>query len=184
MVRYRAVVFTALLVPLLAACSSSYSTGVQPTLSASAVPPSVSSSPLPATGGATDCATLASAADVTAIVGEPVTGPTSASSNAIPGLQATACAYAAPDGSVGFSFGQGPNAGTVQTVFQTSKQAQGGEDVSGLGDSAYFSAADHNLLVIKGTSFLSVGVVLSSLSDPAKEKAAVVALAQKVLAGL
>jgi len=69
-------------------------------------------------------------------------------------------------------------------VFQQSKQAQGGEDVPGLGDSAYYSASDHNLLVIRGTAFLSVGVVLASISDSTKEKAADVALAQKVLARL
>jgi hypothetical protein len=34
--------------------------------------------------------------------------------------------------------------------------------------------------VIQGTTFLSVGVVLASISDPAQEKAADVALAQKI----
>jgi hypothetical protein len=85
---------------------------------------------------------------------------------------------------VAFSFGHGPNESTVQVVFQQSKQAQGGQDVPGLGDSAYFSPADHNLLAIQGTTFVSVGVILSSMSDPTKEQEADVALAQKVLGGL
>jgi hypothetical protein len=168
-----------LLAFLVAACSSNSS--VRPTLSASLQPPTTgSASPVPPAGGATDCATLASAAEVSAIVGESVAEPTSASANNIPGLQATGCAYVAADGSVAFSFGQGPNEATVQTVFQGSKLAQGGEDVSGLGDSAYYSPTDHNLLVIQGTTFLSVGIILASISDPAQEKGADVALAQKI----
>jgi hypothetical protein len=162
----------------LSACSSN-SSGPLPSLSASIQPPST-----PPAGGSTDCATLASAADVSAIVGETVTGPTSASTNAIPGLQATACDYVATDGTVAFSFGHGPNESTVQIVFQQSKQAQGGQPVTGVGDSAYFSPGDHNLLAIQGTTFVSVGVILSSMSDPTKEEEADVALAQKVLGGL
>jgi hypothetical protein len=163
----------------LAACSSSTNTPPQ-SPPASSQPPA-SSSPGPVGGGSTDCASLASAAEVSAIVGETVTGPNSAStSNAVPGLQATACQFTAADGTAGFSFGEGPNASTVSLVFQQSKQAQGGEDVAGLGDSAYWSASDHNLLAIQGTKFLSVGCLLASLSDPAAEKAAVVALAQMI----
>jgi hypothetical protein len=85
---------------------------------------------------------------------------------------------------VAFSFGHGPNEQTVQVVFQQSKQTQSGQDVSGVGDSAYFSSGDHNLLAIQGTTFVSVGVILSSVSDPTKEQQADVALAQKVLAAL
>jgi hypothetical protein len=119
---------------------------------------------------------------VSAIVGETVTGPNSAStSNAIPALQATACNYTSSSGTAAFSFGQGPNASAVQLVFQQSKEAQSGEDVAGLGDSAYFSSNFHNLLVIKGSMFLSVGVLTASASDPASEKAADMALAQLVL---
>ena len=121
---------------------------------------------------------------MSAIVGEAVTGPTSASTNAIPGLQATACDHVATDGTVAFSFGHGPNEQIVQSVFQQSKQAQGGQDVSGVGDAAYFSPGDHNLLAVQGTTFVSVGVILSSVSDPTKEQEADVALAQKVLAAL
>jgi hypothetical protein len=185
MVRTRALATAALLVIGLAACGSNTSNVTLPSPSASSSPPGTGSpSPLPPAGSGTDCASLASAADVSAIVGETVTGPTSSSANAIPGLQATGCDYVAPDGTVAFSFGHGPNDQTVQVVFQQSKQAQGGQDVSGVGDSAYFSPGDHNLLVIQGTTFVSVGVLLSSLSDPTKEQEADVALAQKVLAGL
>jgi hypothetical protein len=184
MIRLATHMCMAVMVFALAACGSNSSTTL-PSLSASLQAPVTGSpSPLPPAEGGTDCATLASAADVSAIVGETVTGPTSASTNAIPGLQATGCDYVAPDGTVAFSFGHGPNEQTVQVVFQQSKQAQGGQDVSGLGDSAYYSTADHNLLVIQGTTFLSVGVILASLSDPTKEQEADVALAQKVLAGL
>jgi hypothetical protein len=183
MVRYRVLASAALLILFLAACSSSSSTNQLPSLSASLTSPTLSASPAPA-GGTTDCASLVTAADVSTIVGETVTGPSSASSNNIPGLQASACAFVAPDGTVGFSFGQGPNAATVQTVFQTTKAAQGGVDVAGVGDSAYFSASTHNLLAIRGTTFVSVGVILSLMTNPAKEQAAAVALAQKVLAGL
>ncbi len=182
MVRRSTLVSVAALVFGLAACSSNSSTTL-PSLSASIQPP-VTGSPSALPGGGTDCAAIASAADVSAIVGETVTGPTSASTNAIPGLQATACDYVATDGTVAFSFGHGPNDQTVQVVFQQSKQAQGGQDVSGLGDAAYFSPADHNLLAIQGTSFVSVGVILSSVSDPTKEQEADVAIAQKVFAAL
>ena len=168
-----------------AACGSNSTNLAVPSISASVSPPTTTSpSPLASPGGSSDCATLASAADVSAIVGENVTGPTSASTSAIPGLQATAFDYVAADGTVAFSFGTGPNEQTVQTVFAGSKVAQGGVDVGGVGDSAYFSASDHNLLAIRGTTFVSVGVILASMSDPAKEQAAAVALAQKVLAGL
>ena len=184
MVRRSTLVSVAALVFALAACSSNSSTTL-PSLSASIQPPVTgSASALPPSGGGTDCAAIASAADVSTIVGETVTGPTSASTNAIPGLQATACDYVATDGTVAFSFGHGPSEQTVQLVFQQSKQAQGGQDVSGLGDAAYFSAADHNLLAIQGTAFVSVGVILSSMSDPTKEREADVALAQKVFAAL
>lgn len=184
MVRTRTLAAAAVVVIGLAACGSNASTTL-PTLSGSlSAPVTGSPSPLPPAGGGTDCASLASAADVSAIVGETVTGPTSASANAIPGLQATGCDYVAPDGTVAFSFGHGPNEQVVQVVFQQSKQAQGGQDVNGVGDSAYFSPDDHNLLAIQGTTFVSVGVLLSSLSDPTKEEEAGVALAQKVLAGL
>jgi hypothetical protein len=184
MIRHRAPGRTPLvavgLALVLAACSSNSPTQPTQSLSASAVPP-VQSPSTSAAGGTTDCASLATAADVSAIVGETVTGPNSASTNAIPGLQATACNYTAPDGTAAFSFGQGPNATTVNLIFQQSKQAQGGEDVAGLGDSAYFSSTFDNLLVIKGSMFLSVGVLLASASDPASEKAADLALAQLVL---
>ena len=124
--RRPAMLASAMLVVLaLAACSSSSSTTL-PTLSASVqAPASPSAAPQPA--GSADCATVASAADVSAIVGETVTG---------------------------------------------------------VGDSAYFSPAAHNLLAIQGTNFVSVGILLASLSDPTKEKAAAAALAQKVLSGL
>ena len=180
MVRRSVLLSTSLLVLVLAACSSDSSTTL-PSLSASLQPPATVS---PASGGGTDCATIAPAADVSAIVGEAVTGPTSASTNAIPGLQATACDHVATDGTVAFSFGHGPNEQIVQSVFQQSKQAQGGQDVSGVGDAAYFSPGDHNLLAVQGTTFVSVGVILSSVSDPTKEQEADVALAQKVLAAL
>jgi hypothetical protein len=185
MTRKLSFVMAATLLLVLAACGSNSTNVTLPTLSASVSPPSTGSpSPLPPAGGGADCATLASAADVSAIVGETVTGPTSASTNAIPGLQATACDYVATDGTVAFSFGTGPNEQTVQTVFAGSKVAQGGEDVSGVGDQAYFSPATHNLLAIQGTAFVSVGVILSSLSDQTKEKDAAAAIAQKVLSGL
>ncbi len=182
MVRSFALASAMLVVLALAACSSSSSTTL-PTLSASVqAPASPSAAPQPA--GSADCATVASAADVSAIVGETVTGPTSASARNIPGLTATGCDYTATDGTVAFSFGTGPNQTTVQTVFQQSKQAQGAETVTGVGDSAYFSPAAHNLLAIQGTNFVSVGILLASLTDPAKERAAAAALAQKVLSGL
>ena len=182
MVRFSALASATLVVLALAACSSSSTP--QPTLSASVqAPASPSAAPQPA--GSADCATVASAADVSAIVGETVTGPTSASSGkAIPGLTATGCDYTAADGTVAFSFGTGPNQSIVQTVFQQSKQAQGAQTVTGVGDSAYFSPAAHNLLAIQGTNFVSVGILLASLTDPTKEKAAATALAQKVLSGL
>src|SRR5206468_5063654 len=127
MVRFSALASATLVVLALAACSSSSTP--QPTLSASVkAPASPSAAPQPA--GSADCATVASAADVSAIVGETVTGPSSASSGkAIPGLTATGCDYTAADGTVAFSFGTGPNQSIVQTVFQQSKQAQGAQTV-------------------------------------------------------
>jgi hypothetical protein len=179
MVRHWTLVSATLVVFALAACSSNSTSGIQPTLSASLQAPASASA-----AGSKDCATLASAADVSSIVGETVSGPSSASGSVIPGLQAVGCAYTATDGTVTFSFGTGPNDTTVQTVFQASKQAQNGETVTGVGDSAYFSSTAHNLLAIRGTTFVSVGILLPSMSDPTKAKAADVALAQKVLAGL
>ena len=114
----------------------------------------------------------------------PIATPTSASAKNIPGLTATGCDYTATDGTVAFSFGTGPNQSIVQTVFQQSKQAQSAETVTGVGDSAYFSPTAHNLLAIQGTNFVSVGILLASLTDPTKEKAAAAALAQKVLSGM
>ncbi|HEX8099612.1 MAG TPA: hypothetical protein VF660_05350 [Actinomycetota bacterium] len=179
MVGYKRFAAALVLIATLSACSSSNnqpsSQGGNPTPSKAAP-----TTRAPAQGGG-NCSSLASSADVSAIVGENVTGPTSASTNQYPGLKATSCHYSASDGTVGFAFGTGPDPTTVRTVFEQSKQSQGGVDVAGLGDSAYFSADQDNLLVIQGTTFLSVGMILSSIQDKTTERDAAIALAKKVL---
>jgi hypothetical protein len=146
--------------------------------------PSPSPSPTVATTG-TDCAQIASAAEVSAIVGVNVGDPIKAAADpaqlGLPGAEAQACHYAAGDGQVSFSFGKGPDEATVRRLWTDAKDKQRGEDVSGLGDAAYFSAETHNMLSIRGTTFLSVGIVIPTL-DPSKERSANLMLSQKVLA--
>jgi hypothetical protein len=177
--------FYLILIPLalLSGCKPKTRTGTggTPTPSPS---PSTSES---AVAGVHDCNKLATASEVSTIYGVTVSNPThseaASGSLGIPGAKAEACHYAAqPAGDVSFSFGVGPDAGTVRSVFEQSKQAQNGATVNGIGDAAYFDADSHNFLVIKGVRFISVGHALSS--DTNKEISADSALANKVLTKL
>jgi hypothetical protein len=178
----RRIAFTMILLLVLAgsACKPKTTTTSEGT-------PSPSASPSPsesAAAGGHDCNKLATATEVSGIYGVTVSSPTHSETAAlgIPGSKAEACHYAAQTGDVGFSFGVGPDVGTVGNIFQQSKQSQNGATVTGIGDDAYFAADVHNLLVIKGTQFISVGY--SAGSGDEKELKADVNLANKVLTKL
>lgn len=135
--------------------------------------------------GEHDCNKLATASEISAIYGITVSSPTHAKASGGPFVEAEAeaCHYAAqPAGDVSFSFGVGPDAGTVRGVFEQSKRAQNGATVNGIGDAAYFDSDSHNFLVIKGVRFISVGYSLGT--GPEKEISADSALANKVLTKL
>lgn len=151
--------------------------------------PSASPSPSPSAGavaGGHDCNKLASASEVSTIYGVTVSSPTHAEAAGGPfggAAKAEACHYAVqPAGDVSFSFGVGPDSGTVRSVFEQSKQAQNGATVNGIGDAAYFDSDSHNFLVIKGVRFISVGYSLGT--GPDKEISPDSALANKVLTKL
>ena len=182
MIRYRVVLATVASGLALAACNGNINIGSQPTGPTGNVP-SVGASVT--TGGAAnaDCATLATAAEVSEIVGTTVTGPKSASTASVPlqGLKAVGCNYTGNGAIVLFIVGTGPNEQAVQQIYAQAKQAQSGQDVSGVGDQAFFAPDSDSLVAIQGSTFLSIALGVGSLGDKAAEQAAAVELGTQVL---
>ena len=166
----------------LAACSGNVDIGTRPT-SGFSITPSVSPSGETNAAGNTNCARLATAAEVSEIVGTHVTGPKSASSAPVPvqGLNAVGCNYTGNGAIVLFIVGTGPDAGTMQQIYTQIKQAQSGQAVEGLGDQAFFAPDSDTLVAIKGSTFLNISLGVGSLGDKSAEEAAAVQLATQVL---
>lgn len=185
MIRYRVVLATLAVGFALAACNGNVDIGTQPTGNVPTPVLPSGGTPSVNTGGAanTDCASLATAAEVSDIVGTEVTGPKSASTASVPiqGLKAVGCNYTGNGAIVLFIVGTGPDANTVQQIFQQAKQAQSGEDVSGVGDQAFFAPDTDTLVAIQGSTFLSIALGVGSLGDKSAEKDAAVQLGTQVL---
>jgi hypothetical protein len=189
MIRYTASARVVLLALVAVACSSPSN---EPQSA-----PSPTESSLPAEA---DCASLATAAEVNAFIDDapglranldlagPETTKQTAPSGAFRGVELTTCNYSSNAATVGFSFGQGPDAATVRTEFEQTRP-RGAVDVAGVGDAAYFSREDATLLVIRGTTFVRVSFAggggeygsVITLRDP---QALHVPLALHVLAGI
>ena len=133
-----------------------------------------------------DCASLATAAEVSEIVGTNVTGPNSAPSGSAPvqGQRASSCTYTGNGALVLFIVGTVQEAGTARLIFEQLKQAQSGEDVSGLGDQAFFAANSHTLVATQGSTFLNITLGVGSLDGKSAERAAAIKLGTQILSRL
>lgn len=189
MIRNGRLLVGAFLVLALAGCDSDPTSTTEPISGFSITPsaaPTAPAAPSPAPEGQVrnaDCASLATAGEVSEIVGVKVTGPKSAPSGSVPvqGLGAAGCSYTGDGGLVLFIVGTVPDAGTARLIFDQLRQAQSGEDVPGVGDDAFFAPASGTLVAVQGNTYLNITLAVSSLGSESAKRAAAVKLGRQVL---
>ena len=183
MLRNGRLLVSGLLVLALAGCGSDPTSTTGP-ISGFSITPSATPSATPEGGGRNaDCTSLATAGEVSEIVGTKVTGPKSAPSASVPvqGSRAASCNYTGEAGFVLFILATLPDAGVARLIFDQLRQAQSGEDVPGLGDQAFFAPASGTLVAIQGSAFLNITLAVSSPGSESAKRAAAVKLGTRVL---
>ncbi len=188
MIRHARLVLSLVVVLAIAGCGGNPTSRTEP-ISGFSITPSASPTATPEGSSPqgqarnADCASLATAAEVSEIVGTRVSGPNSASSGSAPvqGLRASSCNYTGNGALVLFIVGSVQDAGTARLIFEQLKQAQSGEDVPGLGDHAFFAANSHTLVATQGSTFLNLSLGAGSFDSQSAERAAAIKLGTQIL---
>ncbi len=187
MIRNGRLLVGGLLVLALAGCGSDPTSTTGPISGFSITPSATLAGTPPATPedqlDNTDCRSLATAGEVSEILGTKITGPKPAPSASFParGVHAAACNYTGDAGFVLFILATLPDAGTARLIFDRLRQAQGGEDVPGLGDQAFFAPNLDTLAALQGNTYLTVSLAVSSLGSESARRTAAVKLGTQVL---